>query len=139
MALPGLELTWQDTNEQDPQTLAQIAVSLVSAGIQTRNEARATPGLPPLPGGDALTSAMPLNPVATEAMADGDWQPDEHPRQPQGAPDGKGGEFAPKSGAEVADTGATVSAAPPAAEAPRPLDDETGSIPSDGKPAAETT
>ena len=119
LGLPGLELAWQDTVEQDPGTLAGIAVALVGAGITTRNEARRTLGLKPLPGGDTLTSATPLNPVTPEplAKADGDdWQPDEHPRQPEGAPDGKGGEFAPKSGG--AEPGADVREAPPVATLP---------------------
>ena len=140
--LPGLELVWQDTVEQDPGTLAQIAVALVNAGIQTRNEARATLGLGPLPGGDVLASATPLNPVTSVplAKADADWRPDEHPRQPQGASGGIGGQFAPKGGAEaaeVANTSATLPATPATTIAPRPLDEEGGSAASDGKSPSE--
>jgi hypothetical protein len=92
---PDLEFVWQDTTEQDPETQARIAVSLVGAGITTRNEARATLGLPPIQGGDALTTAGPAVPLAKAA----DWNPDAHPRWPEAAPDSRGGRFAPKDDA----------------------------------------
>src|SRR5579862_4727268 len=104
MGWPDLELVWRDTTEQDPQKQAQIATSLVAAGIATRNEARATLGLPPLPDGDALTVAGPVTPLARLlepgtgplAKADEEWDPEKHPRWPAGADDSQGGRFAPK-------------------------------------------
>ena len=55
---------------------------------------------------------MPLNPVTTLPMAKADWDEDLHPRQPEGAPDGTGGQFAPKGGAEESDTGAAGAVSP---------------------------
>ncbi len=63
---PDLELAWRDTTEQDPRTQAEIAVALVGAGIATRNEARATLGLPPLPGADTLATAGPATPLGLD-------------------------------------------------------------------------
>src|SRR5579862_707090 len=89
MGWPDLELVWRDTTEQDPQKQAEIATSLVAAGIQTRNEARAALGLSPLPDGDALTVAGPVTPLArlldggAEAFGKAGFNPDE-PRDERG-------------------------------------------------------
>ncbi|HLY54984.1 MAG TPA: phage portal protein [Stellaceae bacterium] len=113
MGWPDLELVWRDTVEQDPQKQAEIATSLVAAGITTRNEARATLGLPPRPDGDALTVAGPVTPLArlldggTAALAKALWNTDLHPRWPKGAEDSLGGKFAPKGeGTTATDAGA---------------------------------
>jgi hypothetical protein len=125
---PDLEFVWQDTTEQDPETQARIAVSLVGAGITTRNEARATLGLPPLQGGDALTTAGPAVPMGEAGMAKAaDWNPDAHPRWPEGAPDSQGGRFAPKDddAAQVGDVSLeaqTADVSPPADASTAPAD-----------------
>jgi hypothetical protein len=110
---PDLQFSWSDSTEQDPEKQAQIAVALVGAGIATRNEARATIGLPPLPVGDALTTLGPVTPLAQTlrdeglAKAEDDWDSDLHPRWPQGAPDSQGGRFAPKGDGTTIGTAAS--------------------------------
>jgi hypothetical protein len=68
---PDLELVWTDAARLDPPTRCTIETAYVAAGIKTRNEARAALGLDPLPGGDDLTVAGPVQSLA-QALGDMD-------------------------------------------------------------------
>lgn len=108
---PGLEFAWAPTATMDPEAQERMLTSYTSRGILTLNEARAALGRDPLPDGAAdaamvLTAggyvglAAPAN-AKRAALHDqldksNAWNEDAHPRQPAGAGDHQGGQFAPR-------------------------------------------
>jgi hypothetical protein len=114
-----LEFDWSPTETIDPAAQEQIIASYTSRGILTLNEARALLGRDPLsdPAANkpmALTANgyVPLTATASASSTPRDrtapveknaaWDESEHPRQPAGARDHRGGQFAPKDGSAEA-------------------------------------
>lgn len=92
---------------QDPESVAADASAspAVPHSISNTTGARA-PGVKPLKGEDEPKSASPSTSPAgngksgdTSGKSEG-FNDNEHPRHPAGAPESKGGEFAPKDGVE---------------------------------------
>lgn len=63
---PDLEFSFRDDVEPDPAQQATQLTVYVKEGIKTRNEARATLGDDPLPGGDVLTVDTPNGPMPVD-------------------------------------------------------------------------
>ncbi len=59
-----LEFAWVVETSTDLAKQAEVDTAYVAAGIKSRNEIRASLGLDPLPGGDALTVAGPIQALA---------------------------------------------------------------------------
>jgi hypothetical protein len=59
-----LEFAWVAETSTDLAKQAEVDTAYVAAGIKSRNEIRASLGLDPLPGGDALTVAGPVQALA---------------------------------------------------------------------------
>lgn len=92
MKAGGLKAICNALNEGDVAR-AQIATVLLGIPDPPPSTKR------PHPPGEMIKFIRDLN---WSGLIKADWDPDEHPRWPAGAPDGQGGEFAPKGeGAET--------------------------------------
>jgi hypothetical protein len=87
----GIEAIANALNEGN---VARAQVAAVLMGI---------PDPPPLTKGSRSHSEMTkfIRDLHWSGLIKVDWDPDEHPRWPAGAPDSQGGQFAPKSGADT--------------------------------------
>jgi hypothetical protein len=88
----GLKAISNALNDGD---IARAQIATVLLGI---------PDPPPLAKGARSRDAMIrfIRDLHWSGMIKADWNPDEHPRWPAGAPDSQGGEFVPKGSTEIA-------------------------------------
>jgi hypothetical protein len=121
LGFDDLEFAWVAETSTDLAKQAEVDTAYVAAGIKSRNEIRATLGLDPLPGGDALTVAGPVQALAQVLsggpVAKAGFNPDEA-RDGRGRWTGDGGGAAARPDLRYGQARATLVAATSAAPAP---------------------